>query len=44
MDNTIKNNIEEKKTKKSIIVGLCLIVLGSIIYIFLGLNIIFLLS
>ena len=39
MDNTIKNNIEEKKTKKSIIVGLCLIVLGSIIYIFLGLNI-----
>ena len=39
MDNRIKNNIEEKKTKKSIIVGLCLIVLGSIIYIFLGLNI-----
>ena len=39
MDNTIKNNIEGKKTKKSIIVGLCLIVLGSIIYIFLGLNI-----
>ncbi len=39
MDNTIKNNIEEKKTKKSMIVGLCLIVLGSIIYIFLGLNI-----
>lgn len=39
MDNTIKNNIEEKKTKKSIIVGLCLIVFGSIIYIFLGLNI-----
>ncbi len=39
MDNTVKNNIEEKKTKKSIIVGLCLIVLGSIIYIFLGLNI-----
>ncbi len=39
MDNTIKNNIEEKKTKKSIIVGLCLIVLGSIIYIFLGFNI-----
>ena len=39
MDNTIKNNIEENKTKKSIIVGLCLIVLGSIIYIFLGLNI-----
>ena len=39
MDNKIKNNIEEKKTKKSIIVGLCLIVLGSIIYIFLGLNI-----
>ena len=39
MDNTIKNNIEEKKTKKSIIVGLCLIVLGSIIYIFLGINI-----
>ena len=39
MDNTIKNNMEEKKTKKSIIVGLCLIVLGSIIYIFLGLNI-----
>ena len=39
MDNTIKNNIKEKKTKKSIIVGLCLIVLGSIIYIFLGLNI-----
>ena len=39
MVNTIKNNIEEKKTKKSIIVGLCLIVLGSIIYIFLGLNI-----
>ena len=39
MDNTIKKFIEEKKTKKSIIVGLCLIVLGSIIYIFLGLNI-----
>ena len=39
MDNTIKNKIEEKKTKKSIIVGLCLIVLGSIIYIFLGFNI-----
>ena len=39
MGNTIKNNIEENKTKKSIIVGLCLIVLGSIIYIFLGLNI-----
>ena len=39
MDNTIKKYIEEKKTKKSIIVGLCLIVLGSIIYIFLGLNI-----
>ena len=39
MDKTIKNNIEEKKTKKSIIVGLCLIVLGSIIYIFLGFNI-----
>lgn len=39
MDNTIKNNIEEKKTKKSVIVGLCLIVLGSIIYIFLGFNI-----
>ena len=39
MHNTIKNNIEENKNKKSIIVGLCLIVLGSIIYIFLGLNI-----
>ena len=39
MDNTIKNNIEENKTKKSTIVGLCLIVLGSIIYILLGLNI-----
>ena len=39
MDNTIKNNIEENKNKKSIIVGLCLIVLGSIIYVFLGLNI-----
>ena len=39
MNNTNKNNIEENKTKKSIIVGLCLIALGSIIYIFLGVNI-----
>ena len=39
MNNTNKKNIEENKTKKSIIVGLCLIVLGSIIYVFLGLNI-----
>ncbi len=39
MDNTNKKNIEENKTKKSIIIGLCLIALGTIIYIFLGLNI-----
>ena len=39
MNNTNKNNIEENKTKKSIIVGLCLIALGSLIYIFLGVNI-----
>ena len=39
MNNTNKNNIEENKTKKSTIVGLCLIALGSIIYIFLGVNI-----
>ena len=39
MDNTNKNNIKENKTKKSVILGLCLIALGSIIYIFLGLNI-----
>ena len=39
MNNINKNNIEENKTKKSIIVGLCLIALGSLIYIFLGVNI-----
>ena len=39
MKNSNKNNIEKNTTKKPIIVGLCLIVLGSIIYIFLGLNI-----
>ena len=39
MNNTNKKNIEGNKTKKSIIVGLCLIALGSIIYIFLGVNI-----
>ena len=39
MNNTNKKNIEENKTKKSIIVGLCLIALGSLIYIFLGVNI-----
>ena len=39
MNSTNKNNIEENKTKKSTIVGLCLIALGSLIYIFLGVNI-----
>ena len=39
MKNSNKNHIEKNTTKKPIIVGLCLIVLGSIIYIFLGLNI-----
>ena len=39
MKNSNKNNIEKNTTKKPIIVGLCLIALGCIIYIFLGLNI-----
>ena len=39
MNSINKNNIEENKTKKSTIVGLCLIALGSLIYIFLGVNI-----
>ena len=39
MNYTNKKNIEEYKTKKSIIVGLCLIALGSIVYIFFGLNV-----
>ena len=39
MDNTNKNNIKKNKTKKSTIVGLCLIAISSMIYIFLGLNI-----
>jgi len=39
MKNSNKNNIEKNTTKKPIIVGLCLIALGCIIYIFLGLNV-----